>query len=303
MDKLENLAFFIRLAEKKGVAAAGRDFGMSAATASERLSMLETHYGAKLVNRTTRALRLTDEGRILLKGARGLVNDSEELASLIRHGITRVSGRIRISAPQDLGSLKLGSFLDDFQSQHPDVQVELLLGDRHLDLVAEGVDIAIRLGQMRDSSLRIRKLADNRRVLVAAPSYLNARGTPSHPDQLEGHNCLIMHWGHVIDREWVFKVKGRKKTIVVSGDRASNNGLQVKRWCLDGHGLALKSIWDVHDAIESGELVEVLSDYQYVQQSALQLLYPGGGVSPQRVRMLIEHLATCFEAQASVVQG
>lgn len=295
MDKLENLAFFIRLAEKKGVAAAGRDFGMSAATASERLSRLEAHYGAKLVNRTTRSLSLTEEGRILLAGARDLVNDSDELTSLIRQGIARVSGRVRISAPQDLGSSTLAPFLDAFQTRHPDVQTELLLDDKSVDLVEGGIDIAIRLGQMRDSSLRIRKLADNRRLLVGSPAYLKAKGVPQHPNELEAHNCLIMHWGQAIDREWVFKVNGRKKTIAVSGDRASNNGLQVKRWCLAGYGLALKSIWDVRDAVESGALVEVLAGYQYPGQSSVQLLYPGGGTPPQRVRLLIDHLASCFE--------
>lgn len=295
MDNISNLKFFVRLVEKRGVAAAGKDFGYSPATASERLVRLEHDYGAKLVNRTTRSLCLTDEGRILFEGARGLINDAEDLKRQVRFGVERVSGPIKIAAAQDLGSSYISELLDKFMDANPDVKMHLHLSDQNLDLIAQGIDVAIRLGQMKDSTLRIRKLADNRRLIVASPAYLQKHGTPRHPDDLQKHNCLIMHWGLNIDREWVFTVNGRKKKVIVGGNRAANSGAQVKKWCLAGHGIAFKSVWDVKSFIKSGELVECLSDFQFDQESALQILYPGGNSPTRRVRALIDFLVKHFD--------
>jgi len=294
MDKLDNLKFFIRLVEKGGVAAAGRDFGMSPATASERLAALEAYYGAKLFNRTTRSVSLTEEGQLLIRGARALVNDADDLKNRIRLGQDRVSGKIRIAAPQDLGANRLAKLLDAFVALHSAVEVELHLEDKNIDLVANGIDLAVRLGSVSDSSLKTRKLADNRRLVIAAPSYLETHGTPKHPNDLTDHNCLVMHWGDVIDREWLFKINGRKKAIAVSGNRSCNNGAQIKHWCLAGHGIALKSNWDVQNFVDTGELVEVLTDFQFDRGSAVNLLYPGGGKTPRRVRALIDFLVAHF---------
>jgi len=124
---------------------------------------------------------------------------------------------------------------------------------------------------------------------------------PKHPDDLSNHNCLVMYWGKMVDREWTFKVNGRKKTYLVKGNRASNNGFQVKKWCLAGHGIAYKSIWDIKDYLESGELVELLSDFQYEQNSVLQLIYPGGREPTKRVQMLIDYLVRCFDGLGDVL--
>ena len=296
MDRLEALKFFIRLVEKKGIASAGRDFGLSPATASNRLSELESYYEAKLVNRTTRSISLTDEGRLLFEKARGLIDDSDNLKNQIRNGALQISGPIKIGAPQDLGQHILAPILDNFLKLHPELHIELQLEDNALDLIGQGIDIAIRLGRFRDSSLRGRKLSSNRRVVCASPKYLDTYGTPKHPNDLEDHNCLIMHWGRFIDHEWTFEINGRKKPVMVSGNRSSNNGHQVKNWCLQGYGLAFKSIWNIKDYLASGELVEVLNDFTHNQNSALQLLYPGGYQPTQRVRVLIDYLVERFES-------
>lgn len=290
MDRLEGLKFFIRLVEKKGIASAGRDFGLSPATASNRLSELEDFYEAKLVNRTTRSLSLTDEGRLLFEKARNLIDESEDLKNQIRHGARQLSGSIKISGPQDLGRHILAPLLDQFLERHPKLHIELQLEDNYLDLISEGIDVAIRLGQLRDSSLKGLKLGSNSRIVCASPTYLKTHGTPKHPKDLPEHNCLIMHWGRVIDREWNFKINDRKTTVTVCGNRSSNNGDQVKTWCLKGHGLAFKSIWDVKPYLKTGELVEVLADFRCDQDSALQLLYPGGYPPSRRVRTLIDFL-------------
>lgn len=294
MNLLNHLAFFIRVIEKRGVASAGRDFGMSASTASDTLLALESHYGAKLLNRTTRSISLTEEGKLLLETARHLVAEANEIEAQIKYGVERLSGTIKISASQDFGSRTLASLIDTFMDTHPDVNVELILEDGFVDLVGQGIDIAIRLGSLKDSTLMVRKLGDNRRVICAAPDYLQQYGTPKHPDDLENHNCLIMKLGSVIDREWTLKVKGRQKSYTVSGDRISNNGSQVYRWCRDGRGLALKSIYDVRADLEEGHLVEVLPDFAVKVESALQAVYPGGGKPPRRIRALIDFLVDSF---------
>lgn len=297
MDKLQSLKFFIRLVEKNGVAVAGRDFGLSAASASERLAKLERDYGAKLVNRTTRSLSLTDEGRILFEGARSLVDNADDLERQIKHGMDRVSGPLKIAAPMDIGSHLISNLVDRFVEENPEIKISLLLSDENIDLVGQGIDVAIRLGPMKDSTMRVRKLADNRRLVVASPAYVEKYGMPSSPNDLHSHNCLIMHWGRSIDREWYFKVNGRRKKITVSGNRAANSGAQVKRWCLDGRGIAFKSIWDVNPFLKSGALIELLSEYHLDQESAVQLLYPGGNKPPRRVRAFIDFLVEHFESE------
>ncbi|RTR38473.1 LysR family transcriptional regulator [Shewanella canadensis] len=297
MDRLEHLALFIRINEKGGIASAGRDFGLTAATASDRLAALEKHYGAKLLNRTTRAISLTEEGKVLLDKAKFIVSEADDLEAQIKYGVERLSGTIRISAPNDLGCKRIAPLLDIFMDTHPDVNLELSLGDGYDDLVGRGVDLAIRLGALRDSSLRVRKLGDNRRVICASPSYLERYGIPTHPDSLEHHNCLTMKLGEVLDREWVFKVNGRNKAYMVSGNRTANSGALVRDWCIDGRGLALKSIWDVTDDLHSGKLVEVLSEYAQDSQTGLQIVYPGGMNTPRRIRACIDFLVSAFESK------
>jgi len=295
LDKVESLKFFVTIVEKGGIAIAGRDFGMSAATSSERLAVLEVHYGTKLINRTTRAISLTDEGRILYDGAKDLIEASSALESRIKFGAAKISGPIKISAPQDIGRQVISPLIDEFLQINSGVMIDLLLDDNNLDIVSHAIDVSVRLGPISTSSLNVKKLANNHRLLCAAPNYLETYGVPQHPSELSDHNCLVMQWGHVIDREWRFKVNGRKKSYFVSGNRSSNNGFHVKQWCLEGRGIALKSVWDVKNYISSGELVELLPEYSYDQNSAVQLIYPGGRDPTKRVQKLIDYLVQHFE--------
>lgn len=179
MDRLDTLAFFVRIVEKRGVAAAGRDFGLSAATASDRLARLEAYYGATLLNRTTRSISLTDAGRLVLERARTILAEASDLETQIKLGIDQLSGTIRLSAPIDLGENLIVPLIDRFMDRHPDVAVELQLSDGYVDIVGQGLDLALRFGALKDSSLMARKIGDNRRVICAAPAYIKAHGAPS----------------------------------------------------------------------------------------------------------------------------
>ena len=179
---LDHLRVFLTIVEKGGMAAAGRELGLSATTVSERLAALEAHYGASLLQRTTRTLGLTDEGRTLVEGARLLLEEAGDLESRIRRGAEELSGRIRIGAPLDLGRSIVAPVVDAFLREHPAISVELLLSDGYLNVVEEGIDLAVRFGNLVDSTLRVRKLGEHDRLVCAAPSYVEKYGAPETPE-------------------------------------------------------------------------------------------------------------------------
>lgn len=292
----DNLTLFLRIVEKGGLAVAGRDFGLSPATVSERLAALEAYYGASLLTRTTRALSLTEEGRMLVTGARRLLAEAEELETQIRHGTETISGPIRLTATQDLGRRCIVPVIDTFLAAHPAVTIDLNLTDGYVDLIGQGLDFAIRHGVLADSSLRTRSLGSNRRIVCAAPAYLAAHGTPEHPRDLAAHDCIVMRFGQNLDAEWPFRIGGAVKHVLVRGRRVANDGALVRHWCREGHGIAFKSIRDVDADLASGALVELLHDYS-VGETGLQIVYPASAVQPRRVRLLMDRIAAAFAAK------
>ena len=292
---LDDLILFLRIVEKGGMAAAGRDLGVSRTRVSERLAALEACCGARLLTRTTRSIHLTDEGRELVEGARRILAEAEETRARIRHGVETLSGTVRISATADLGRNRLGPVLDAFSAQHPNVIIDADFSDGHVDLVGLGIDLAIRLGPIPDSTMRARAVARNRRVVCAAPDYIDAHGAPRHPADLARHNCIVMRFGREIDNRWPFMIDGREVRIAVNGNRISNDGGHVKSLALAGHGIALKSVWDVAHELKSGALVRVLGEF-CAPESAIRIVYPDGAVQPRRVRALMDHLAHWFAA-------
>jgi DNA-binding transcriptional LysR family regulator len=297
---LGNLALFLRIVEKGSLAAAGRELGLSAASVSERLVALEKYYGAALLNRTTRAISLTDEGRLLVQGARRLLAEADELEALIRLGVEKISGPIRLSAPIDLGRSTLVPILDAFLAEHPEVTIDLNLTDGYVDLVGQGQDFAIRYGELADSTLRVKRLVENRRIVCAAPAYLATRGTPQHPDDLVQHECLVMRYGLTTDRDWPFLIDGKERRVVVQGHRIANDGELVRVWCRNGLGIARKSRLDVEADLKTGNLVEVLQDFSS-GDTGLQIVYPATQAQSKRVRFLIERIAKAFSSSSSTV--
>lgn len=287
---IENLKLFLQIVEKGGLAAAGREVGLSPATVTDRLAALEAHFGARLLTRTTRSISLTDEGRELVNGAKRILAETEETEARIKLGVERISGTIHMSAPNDLGRSQIVPLFDQFMSQHPEITIDLTLTDGYVDLVGQGIDLALRYGELSDSTMKSRKLGSNRRLICASPDYLKRNGVPVHPDDLAHHNCLIMRFGASTDQDWVFVVNGKQRNCRVSGNRIANGGDVIRQWCAGGHGLALKSEWDVQHDIEAGNLVSVLDKYG-TEPSALQMVYPAGAVQPRRVRELMEFLS------------
>lgn len=287
---LNNIALFLQIVEKGSLVAAGREAGLSPATVSERLAALEAHFGVVLLQRTTRAIRLTDEGRALFEGAKLVLSEVEELETRIRLGAQTLSGPIRVSAPVDLGRTVVSAEIDRFLFDHPAISVELLLSDGFVDIVGQGVDIAVRFGVITDSSLRVRSLGQKRRVVCAAPAYLEAYGVPQTPEDLKNHNCLLMRFGQNLDNLWRFGKDGAQQTVTVRGNRVANDGALVRQWCLAGYGIMLKSELDVGADIRAGKLVELLADYA-PPPTPLQMLFPPSRSQPRRVQALADQLA------------
>lgn len=288
---LNHLELFLLIIEKGGLSAAGRELGLSPASVSERLAALESHYGVALLTRTTRSISLTDEGRTLAEGARRLLAEAEELDSRVRLGAQSLSGPVRLSAPVDLGQARIVPIVDRFLDQHREVSVELNLTDGFVDLVSQGLDFAVRYGTLADSSLKVKPIGENRRVVCAAPGYLERMGMPLHPDELHGHDCIVMRFGINSDHQWSFLVDGKPYSVAVRSRRMANHGELVRRWALQGHGLCLKSVWDVQADLDGGRLIEVLAPYS-AARTALQIVYPGTRSQPRRVRALIEAITT-----------
>lgn len=291
---LDNIALFLKIVEKGSLTAAGREAGLSSTTVSERLSALEAHFGVVLLNRTTRAISLTEEGRTLVDGAKQVLGEIEDLETRIRFGAQTLSGPIRISAPSDIGRTVVSAEINRFLSEHPDISVELQLADGFVDIVGQGFDMALRFGPVIDSTLRVRSLGPKRRVVCAAPSYLEAHGTPKKPVDLKDHNCLVMRFGANLDNVWRFGPETMQQLVTVRGDRLANDGALVRQWCLAGHGIVLKSELDVGPDIRAGNLVELLAGYA-PPPTPLQMLFPPGRAQPRRVRAFADQLASMLQ--------
>lgn len=294
-----NLALFLRIVEKGSLAAAGRETGLSPTTVSERLAALEAHYGVVLLNRTTRAISLTEEGRILVEGAKEILSDMGDLDTRIRHGARSLSGPIRISAPSDLGRELVSSVVSDFLSEHLAISAELLLSDGYVDIVGQGFDLALRFGVITDSTLRVRTLGHVRRLVCASPEYVSTHGKPITPSDLKSHNCLIMRFGNSLDNVWRFGEASNKQIVTVRGNRISDDGALVRQWALAGHGIVLKSELDVARDIQSGRLVELLAAHS-APAAPLQMMFPPSRAQPRRVTALAQKFQQAIADELSV---
>lgn len=290
---LDNISLFLLIVEKGSLAAAGREKGLSPTTVSERLAALEAHYGVVLLNRTTRSISLTDEGRTLFEGARHVLEEVDDLDTKIRFGAQRLTGPLRISVPKDLGRTVISHAIASFLDAHPGISIDLHLSDGYVDLVGLGIDLAVRFGPIGDSSLRVRPLPAKRRILCASPVYLRQHGAPRTPVDLKDHNCIVMRFGQNIDNVWQFGDTAARQIVTVKGNLIANDGALVRQWCLEGRGIILKSEFDVGADIRAGRLEELLVEYAS-PPAPLQIVFPPSRAQPRRVSAFADHLVRLF---------
>ena len=262
MLRFDDLTVFVQTADRGSLSAAARDLEISPALASSALKRLEAALGLRLFARTTRSLRLTDEGEHYLLHAREALRLLREGHHALMQGKATISGTLKISMPSDIGRNLIVGWLDAFQAQYPGVQYQLRVADRLADLYRQPVDIAIRYGKQDDSSLIAMPLApDNRRVLVAAPDYLRKHGRPADLDDLLHHNCLRFALDDVIHDRWTFtRPQGETVVMHVNGNRCADDADVVRRWAVAGQGIAYKSRLDVAQDIRAGRLQVLLPE-------------------------------------------
>jgi DNA-binding transcriptional LysR family regulator len=296
LPDLEGLAIFAKVAELRSIAAAATELGLSPPTVSKALTRLEKRLGARLFNRTSRRLALTDAGRQLAARAQRVVADAEAAeADLLAQSATP-RGIVRLAAPMSFGLREVAPILPEFLSLYPDVSVDLYLNDALVDLIGEGFDAALRIGALADSSLVARRLCAAPRYTVAAPAYLARRGRPSHPAELADHVCFGYAYLATPD-VWRFANAGGETVAVrPKGGLRANNGDALMPALIAGLGIGDLPEFIVKDALSDGRLERVLTDW-LTPQGSLYLVTPPGGPRPARVEVLGEYLSRRLSAR------
>lgn len=297
MDRLKQIETFVAVATKGSLTAAANAEGVAPAIIGRRLDALEERLGVKLLVRTTRRITLTHEGTAYLEDCQRILRELGDAEASVAAGGVKAAGHVRVTAPAGFGRRHVGPLVPQFMRQHPDVSVSLDLSDRIVDLVNEGFDCAVRVGDLPDSSLVSIRLADNRRVCVATPAYLKRAGTPQRPQDLANHNCLAFSSVASQPRGWVFaqQVDGRAELLHmrVNGTMDCTDGQVLLDWCRAGHGIAWRSWWEVGSAVQKGELVTVLDDYA-APPNGIYAVFPQRKHLPLRVRLWVDFLKLSY---------
>ena len=292
MGKFREISTFVEVVARGSLSAAARAEGIAPAMIGRRLDALEARLGVKLLQRTTRKLVLTDEGAAFLEDCQRILGELEEAETAVSARSARASGHLLVSAPAGFGRQHVAPLLPSFLAEHRDVTVNLNLNDRIVDVIGEGVDVAVRIATLLDSNLVGVKLADNQRVLVAAPAYLKRHGTPLRPGDLTQHNCLAIS-SEGSQRGWTFREQGKLVTMKVAGNMVCNDGEVLHDWALAGKGLAWRSMWEVGAQIEAGRLVTVLDDYA-APGNDIYAVFAQRRHLPLRIRAFVDFLRRAY---------
>jgi DNA-binding transcriptional LysR family regulator len=295
MGQFRQISTFVEVIARGSLSAAARAEGIAPAMIGRRLDALETRLGVKLLQRTTRKLALTNEGAAFLEDCQRILAELEEAESAVAERSARASGHLLVSAPAGFGRQHVAPLLPSFLAEHRDVSVDLNLNDRLVDVVGEGVDVAIRIASLSDSSLVGVKLADNHRVLVASPAYLKRHGTPLALADLAKHNCLAIS-SEGSQRGWTFLEHGRQVTLKVAGNMVCNDGEVLHDWALAGKGLAWRSMWEVGPELRAGRLQTVL-DQHAAPGNDIHAVFAQRRHLPLRIRAFVDFLRHTYNQQ------
>ncbi|MFP5393149.1 MAG: LysR family transcriptional regulator [Gammaproteobacteria bacterium] len=287
---LLDVALFARVCATRNLSAAGREFGLSPAASSARMAQLEKQLGARLLHRTTRQIALTQDGETFLERALALLDAAEQATSSVGGAARAPTGLLRVAASVSFARLHLMPLVPAFLAEYPGIRLDLRLSDRMIDLAAGGIDVAIRTGALRDSALVARTLAPNRMVLVAAPAYLAAHGTPTRPEQLAQHACLPLEGKN----PWHFRDGAKTISVRVSGRMQSDNGEALRDAAVAGLGISLHSTWAVYEQLASGALVPLLPDFPVAVDAVVSAQYLNRNFLPPKTQVFIEYLQARF---------
>jgi DNA-binding transcriptional LysR family regulator len=287
MERSGEMEVFVRVVQEGGFSAAARMLDLTPSAVSKLIARLEARLGTRLLARTTRALRLTAEGEAYHRAALRVLQDLNDADQAAASGAVR--GRLRINASLPFGTMFVAKSIPAFLARHPDLIVDLSFTDDVVNLLEQKADVAIRMGNLPDSAMIARKLAQSRRVVCAAPGYLKHNGTPMTPQDLQHHNCLTFNFRRS-RLGWPFRHKGRTIEQPVGGNLQVNNGETMRQVALAGVGVARLGLFHVTDAINAGQLVPLLEKYNPGDLEMIHAIYLGGGNIPGRVRAFIDHM-------------
>jgi len=293
MDTLEGLPVFVRVVREGSFSAAARVLELTPSAVSKQIGRLEDRLTVRLFNRTTRRLSLTEEGAAFYERASRILADLEDAAESVSSLKAVPRGRLRVTLPTAFGILHLLPALPDFMARHPEVTLEIDLNDRFVNMIEEGFDLALRVGDLEDSSLIGRRLAANRRVLAAAPGYLTGRAAPQRPADLAAHDCLIYtyraqrHDWHLVDEN------GKECVVSVTGKIETNNPMMLREAALSGLGVVLLPLWIIGPDLKAGRLERILPTHHW-PDNAIHAVYPPGRHLSAKVRSFVDFLVERF---------
>jgi DNA-binding transcriptional LysR family regulator len=298
MDKLTGMSVFVRVAKTGSFAAGASELGISRAMATKHIMQLEGSLGTRLFNRTTRSLHLTDVGASYLERCQQVLLDIEEMEAAVTHLQTQPRGVLKISAPPVIGATHITRAVAEFLKTHTDLKVDMILQSSPSDLIDEGIDIAIYLGDLDDTSMVARKLASSSMVVCGSPSYLAKHGIPIIPEDLLNHSCLV-NWASAPRSKWKFKGKTGYTTINVSGCMQSNVADANRMAAINGLGLVMLATYVVGRDIEKGKLIPVLENYT-LPPLDIHAVYPHRKYLSAKVRRFLDFLQVWLEPQVNM---
>ncbi|HYH17305.1 MAG TPA: LysR family transcriptional regulator [Azospirillum sp.] len=292
MDRLDDMLAFIKVVDTRSFTAAADKLNLSKSVVSRRISELENRLGARLLNRTTRKLSLTEVGQAFYERCTRILADLDEAERAVTDLHAAPRGRLKVNAPLSFGLLHLAPAVAAFMERYPDIEIDIDLNDRYVDLIDEGYDVAVRIGRLRDSSLIAKRLAPNRRAVCASPSYLERHGWPQTPEDLANHQCLL-YTNVPLAEQWQFRVNGETRTVRVSGSLYANNGDILLSAAIAGRGIVVSPTFLCGPALSAGQLRCLLFDCT-VSESAVYAVYPQNRHLSPKVRAFVDFLAARF---------
>jgi DNA-binding transcriptional LysR family regulator len=295
MGRYTELHSFIQVAQKGSFAAAALNEGVTPAILGRRLDALESRLGVKLMHRSTRGLKLTEAGEQLLEGAKHLMREFDEVESGISNRSTKVSGHLVVSAPAAFGRQHIAPHVFAFQQRFPDLKLSFNFTDSVIDLVSDGYDMSIRIGEVTDPNYVAIKLFPNLRVVCGTPDYFAKHGAPQTLEDLAQHNCLAFNLQGGQQRGWTFLRDGRPVAMKVSGNLACNDGELLFAWIRQGLGIGWRSTWEIQGELKRGELVTVLDEFALPEYN-IQAVFPQQRYLPAKVRFFIDYLKSLYNS-------
>jgi LysR family transcriptional regulator for bpeEF and oprC len=294
MDRLEAMRLFTRVAETGSFSAVARETGIGQPAVSKQIAGLEAHLGVQLLHRTSRSLSLTEAGQNYYEAVVKLLDDMTAAEQSAGLGQTLPTGLLRVTVAAGFGRLRIVPLLPGFHARYPGIVIDLIVSDRFVDLVEEGIDIAIRIGELSDSAMIARRIGISPTVTVAAPAYLARAGRPAAPDDLEQHDRVVFTF-QGSPRPWTFNGPGWRVTHIPKGPVRANDAEHVRAAVLAGIGIAQTPRWLFAEELASGAVLEVLADLPS-DTTPIHAVYPAGRRPPGKVRVFIDHLAEAFAA-------